>query len=209
MSRAWDTDISQCNAKIGETSADAKRLQLTRISCSVNTSCSVRDKPPLAAPHVGRVPKAPGVHGSKSAVTAATRASAGHPDQIGCHQTNIFGGPIMNTSAQAAVPLVTLDLGQFADLLRMSRAGLSSAICRNPARYPAPLLTGGRHRVWLWCDVMAWLESKRAAPASTPAQPASRRSAKTLPTPLPRRRGRPTKVEQLARAREQEAVAQK
>jgi len=63
--------------------------------------------------------------------------------------------------------------------------------CRAPHRVP-PACTppGSKQPLWVLEDVISWLRSYRETPAPPPAPP----------PPAPRRRGRPTKREQIERA---------
>ncbi|MDP2835221.1 MAG: hypothetical protein Q8Q28_18370 [Pseudomonadota bacterium] len=65
--------------------------------------------------------------------------------------------------------------------------------CRAPHRVPpACTPTGSKQPLWVLEDVIAWLRSYREQQATPPAPSA--------PPPTPRRRGRPTKREQIERA---------
>lgn len=75
-------------------------------------------------------------------------------------------------------------------LLQRSVATLQADRCRNPASVP-PACTppGSRNPLWVVSDVIEWLQQHRQPVALPPSDPP------------PRRRGRPTKAEQLESAR--------
>lgn len=105
----------------------------------------------------------------------------------------------MTPSAHAIQPpaLPTLDAAGLALILHCSVDTVVSNAHRAPGRLPPRIRTGGRRLIWLTTDVMDWLEARRTGPA--PAAPVA---PVAVPAAAPsRRRGRPTKAEQLARRR--------
>lgn len=94
-------------------------------------------------------------------------------------------------------PIIGIE--ELAQLLGKSPATLMADRVRAPERVP-PSYTppGGRAPRWLVSDVIAWLRGSHAASSPAPDD------NETSPTPAtaPRRRGRPTKAEQIARRRE-------
>lgn len=103
--------------------------------------------------------------------------------------------PSANAIQLTALP--TVDAAGLAAILHCSVDTVVSNAHRAPGRLPPQLKTGGRRLLWLLSDVMAWLEAHRAGPA--PAVRHVHGGAATPVAALPRRRGRPTKAEQLAR----------
>ena len=108
----------------------------------------------------------------------------------------------MAPSAHAIQPpaLPTVDAAGLAAILHCS---VDTVVCnahRAPERLPPQIRTGGRRLIWLLSDVMAWLEARRAGPASAALRIHGDRGT-TAPAggAVPRKRGRPTKAEQLAR----------
>jgi hypothetical protein len=96
-----------------------------------------------------------------------------------------------------SIELLTAE--DMAGLLHKDVTSIRSDVLRNPRSLP-PLcrLPGNRRLLWRRCDVDAWLAAHVAGGAGATAPCSS--------TALPRRRGRPTKAEQLARQRAQEGV---
>lgn len=79
-------------------------------------------------------------------------------------------------------------------LLNRSTPSLQADRSRKPWTLPpACEVPGSKSPIWLLSDVLAWLASYRQPVVQPPATPDL--------TPIPRRRGRPTKASQLARAR--------
>jgi len=75
-------------------------------------------------------------------------------------------------------------------LLNRSIPSLQADKCRKPWTLPpACKIPGAKAPVWLLADVLEWLASHREPAVEPPAT-----------EPSPRRRGRPTKVEQARRA---------
>lgn len=75
-------------------------------------------------------------------------------------------------------------------LLNRSIPSLQADKCRKPWTLPpACKIPGAKAPVWLLADVLEWLASHREPTVEPPAT-----------EPAPRRRGRPTKVEQARRA---------
>jgi hypothetical protein len=105
--------------------------------------------------------------------------------------------PSANAIQLTALP--TVDAAGLAAILHCSVDTVVSNAHRAPGRLPPQLKTGGRRLLWLLSDVMAWLEAHRAGPAPAPAARRGHGGAATPVAALPRRRGRPTKAEQLAR----------
>lgn len=99
------------------------------------------------------------------------------------------------------LPSVTLDAAGLAAILHCSVETITSNAHRAPGRLPPQIRTGGRRLLWLRADVMAWLEEHRAGPAPGALRAHGGRDATASVAMSPRRRGRPTKVEQLARRR--------
>lgn len=88
---------------------------------------------------------------------------------------------------------ITIDIEALAKILWRSPASIRSDLCRNPQSLPPRLNLGAKKPLWLSSAVLAWLESK----VTTPPQPQA-----VLPEEPPKRkRGRPTKAEQIARQR--------
>lgn len=87
-------------------------------------------------------------------------------------------------------PVIGYD--ELAQLLGKTAATLQADACRAPERLPPPCVPPGtRSPRWLLVDVLNWLAEFRAQPQ--PVSPA--------PQDRPRRRGRPTKAEEIARRR--------
>jgi len=90
-------------------------------------------------------------------------------------------------------PIIGID--ELAQLLGKSPATLMADRARAPERVPSSYTPpGSRAPRWLVSDVIAWL---RGSAASSPAP-----DDETTPATAPRRRGRPTKAEEIARRRE-------
>lgn len=87
---------------------------------------------------------------------------------------------------------VTLDIKELAALLHLSPATVRSDVSRRPWALPPSIKIGVR-TVWLRSTVLDWLKARERA-ATPPAMVES-----------PRRRGRPTKLEQLRQQRERAA----
>lgn len=102
-------------------------------------------------------------------------------------------------SSTPTSPFVTLDAAGLAVILHCSVETVTSNAHRAPERLPPQIRTGGRRLIWLLSDVMAWLEAHRAGPAPTVNTQGGGRDATAAAATPPRRRGRPTKAEQLAR----------
>lgn len=81
----------------------------------------------------------------------------------------------------------TLDLYDLSSILKKTAASIRTDLCRSPHRLPPRLYVPGSAKVlWLKKDVLEWLEGcKTPTPRS--------------PKPVPPRRGRPTKSEQIQR----------
>lgn len=96
----------------------------------------------------------------------------------------------------------TLGVEDLAALLHAAPQTIKSNASRAPQKLPPPIRTGGRRLIWLTTDVMIWLEARRAGPAPAaqiaPLVAPSGGGAAATAAP-PRKRGRPTKAEQLAR----------
>lgn len=90
---------------------------------------------------------------------------------------------------------VTLDIKELAALLHLSPATIRSDVSRRPWVLP-PSIKIGIRTVWLRSTVLDWLKARERA-ASPPAT--------TEPPQPPRRRGRPSKLEQLRQQRERGA----
>lgn len=88
-------------------------------------------------------------------------------------------------TAIAANPII-IDTSGLAAVIGVSRVTVQKDLSRAPHRLPPPIFIPGRKGArWLYSDVIRWLESLRGQPQQ----------------PAKRRRGRPTKAEQLARQR--------
>ena len=109
----------------------------------------------------------------------------------------------MTPSANAiqSPTLPTVDAAGLAAILHCSVDTVVSNAHRAPGRLPPPLKTGGRRLLWLLSDVMAWLEAHRAGPARAAPRVHGGRDPTGSAAAEVRRRGRPTKAEQLARRR--------
>ena len=90
----------------------------------------------------------------------------------------------------------TLDVKALAALLHLSPATVRSDVSRRPWTLP-PFIKVGTKTVWLLETVIGWLKARErvATPPVTPAPP-------------PRRRGRPTKADQV-RQQHSAAAAEK
>ena len=98
--------------------------------------------------------------------------------------------------------LPTVDAAGLAAILHCSADTVISNAHRAPGRLPPQIKTGGRRLLWLLSDVMAWLEARRqAGPAPAVNTQGDGSDATASAATSPRRRGRPTKAEQLARRR--------
>ena len=102
----------------------------------------------------------------------------------------------------------TLGVEGLAAVLHAAPQTIKNNASRAPEKLPPPVRTGGRRLIWITRDVFTWLEARRAAPA--PAALVAPLAAPDIPPSprvpvapagggVPRRRGRPTKAEQLAR----------
>lgn len=91
----------------------------------------------------------------------------------------------------------TLDTAGLARLLHLSVATVRADISRRPWTLP-PFIKLGTKTVWLHATVMDWLKARERA-ATPPAT--------TEPPQQSRRRGRPSKLEQLQQQRERAAKA--
>ena len=90
-----------------------------------------------------------------------------------------------------SLPLVLLNTGTLASLIGVSRTTVQKDLSRAPYRLPPPIWIPGRRSArWLLTDVEAWLKGLRSSPAALPAS-----------TQGKRKRGRPSKAEQIAKAR--------
>jgi hypothetical protein len=106
------------------------------------------------------------------------------------------------TTRMELVPLPpTVDVEGLATLLCCSPETVKSNASRSPEKLPPPVRTGGRRLIWITKDVFTWLEARRAGPAPAALRVHGDRGATAPATVLPRRRGRPTKAEQIARRR--------
>lgn len=87
-----------------------------------------------------------------------------------------------------------LGLNELSHLIKKSPRSILADRSRAPGRLPPDCTPPGtRAPIWLLEDVLAWLRQHRH-------QPGERQAAATpAPAPGARRRGRPTKAEQLAR----------
>lgn len=96
---------------------------------------------------------------------------------------------IVMLDASALGPV--LGLNELSQLIKKSPRSILADRSRAPGRLPPDCTPPGtKAPIWLMEDVLAWLRQHRHEPAPAPTAPA---------TP-PRRRGRPTKAEALARA---------
>jgi hypothetical protein len=86
----------------------------------------------------------------------------------------------------------TFNIHQLARLLHKSPSTIRNDLVRAPWRIPVPVRIGGvagGRLIWEAESVRAWLASRTAPAVPPPGRPA------------PAKRGRPTKMEMLARAR--------
>ena len=81
---------------------------------------------------------------------------------------------------------LTIDAKALAALLHLSSATVRSDVSRRPWTLP-PFIKVGTKTVWLLDTVIDWLKAREQV--ATPPK---------TPTPPPRRRGRPTKADQMA-----------
>ncbi len=95
----------------------------------------------------------------------------------------------------------TLGVEGLAALLHAAPQTIKNNASRAPEKLPPPVRTGGRRLIWITKDVFTWLEARRAGPAPAALRVHGDRGATAPATVLPRRRGRPTKAEQIARRR--------
>ncbi len=107
----------------------------------------------------------------------------------------------MAPSSTPTLPPVTLDAAGLAAILHCAVETIVSNAHRAPGRLPPQIRTGGRRLIWLTTDVMDWLEARRTGPAPAALRVPGGRDATASVATSPRRRGRPTKAEQLARRR--------
>lgn len=96
--------------------------------------------------------------------------------------------------ADHATNLDTLDAAELSQILPLSEATIRADVYRRPWLLP-PFVRVGSKVVWLKQTVLDWLKSREVV--VLPPSPA--RSSRG-------RRGRPTKAEQIARARQQVAA---
>ncbi|RPE82062.1 hypothetical protein EDC50_1268 [Vulcaniibacterium tengchongense] len=95
---------------------------------------------------------------------------------------------------QPHVPAL-LRVEDLAKRIHKSIASIRSDVCRNPQALPPMCRQPGTKRLlWREEDVNRWLEKHVVSAISSPPPPVT----------APRRRGRPTKVEQLARSGRQD-----
>jgi len=88
-----------------------------------------------------------------------------------------------------AATLNTLTVTDLSAVLKRAPKSIHNDLKRNPTSLPQPIrIPGARRILWLQTDVEAWL-----------------RQHQTEATPPKRRRGRPTKAEQLRRQAQQQA----
>jgi hypothetical protein len=92
-------------------------------------------------------------------------------------------------------PLALLTVEQLSALIHKSPASIRSDSIRNPKSLPPVLRIPGSRRL-LFCDYNRWIKSLQQE--STQVTDNSSSIVATMPFKL--RRGRPTKIEQLARA---------
>lgn len=86
-----------------------------------------------------------------------------------------------------------LGLNELSQILRKSARSILADRSRAPHRLPPDCTPPGtRAPVWLMEDVLGWLRQHRHQPSAQPAP--------TQAAAPPRKRGRPTKAEQAARA---------
>ena len=93
----------------------------------------------------------------------------------------------------------TLGVEGLAALLHAAPQTVKNNASRAPEKLPPPIRTGGRRLIWITADVMDWLQARRDGPAPTVTTHGSGRDATASAATSPRRRGRPTKAERLAR----------
>lgn len=98
-------------------------------------------------------------------------------------------------AAVSAVPAIqVLTAAELAAILKKSVASIRGDLSRAPHRLPPFIRIGGGQALWLPATVLEWLKGHESGQKPPPPPPA---------IPAPRRRGRPTKAEQLARSRAQ------
>lgn len=109
---------------------------------------------------------------------------------IQSHQSMRFNG-----AAASAVPAIqVLTASDLSEVLKKSVQSIRGDLSRAPHRLPPFIRIGGGQALWLPETVLEWLKGHESGQKTPPPPP---------PTAVParRRRGRPTKAEQLARAR--------
>lgn len=103
-------------------------------------------------------------------------------------------GASFTTVAAPALSVITAV--ELATILGKSLASVRGDVSRAPHRLPPMVrIPGGGKTLWLVSTVEAWLKSHESGQKPPQPQPAAE--------PARRRRGRPTKAEQLASARKQ------
>ena len=88
----------------------------------------------------------------------------------------------------------TLDRIGLAEILRLEASTILRLSSQSPERLPPSILLGGK-RIWLLSSVKSWLQERQDAQQQNVQARLAEFAAR------PRRRGRPTKVEQFRRAR--------
>lgn len=91
----------------------------------------------------------------------------------------------------------TLGIPELAALLHLAPSTVRSDVSRRPWMLP-PFIKLGIKTIWLRATVLEWLKAREQA-ATPPVQP--------VPSQTPKRRGRPSKLDQLRRQRERTAEA--
>lgn len=95
----------------------------------------------------------------------------------------------MNEATPCSMPPV-IGYKELAVLLGRSTKTLQADKCRKPWSIPPHCaIPGSKEPRWLLADVLSWIEGFRQKPQEVPEEP-------DLPPP-PKRRGRPTKREQM------------
>jgi len=95
-----------------------------------------------------------------------------------------------STGQELPPHLRTVSAYQLAEMLGKTAHTVYTDLTRAPDRLPAPIRVPGARVIWLESTVLAWLQSHQVAPAASAVK-----------------RGRPTKVQQQARARREAAAA--
>jgi len=122
----------------------------------------------------------------------------------GRHSLECHMQDLINAAHPAAFPpaQVVIDIDGLSQLLHKSPASIVADRSRAPHRVPPSCEPpGSRTPLWIMQDVLNWLRSYQRQAVTAPAAAPSTKPANTADDQAPRRRrGRPTKAEQAARA---------